>query len=80
MFVERLWRSLKYEEVYLRAYDSVGDAKSGIGGWIPFYNKVRRHQGLGIRRSRFTMVWIADCRRRPLEVAERRKSFLVQAL
>ena len=47
VFVERLWRSLKYEEVYLRAYDSVGDAKSGIGGWIGFYNKVRRHQGLG---------------------------------
>ncbi len=49
VFVERLWRSLKYEEVYLRAYDSVGDAKSGIGGWIGFYNKVRRHQGLGSR-------------------------------
>ncbi len=49
VFVERLWRSLKYEEVYLKAYDSVGDAKSGVGGWIEFYNKVRRHQSLGNR-------------------------------
>ena len=49
VFVERLWRSLKYEEVYLKAYDSVGDARAGIGRWIEFYNKVRRHQGLGNR-------------------------------
>lgn len=46
VFVERLWRSLKYEEVYLRAYESVGSAKAGIGEWIGFYNERRRHQGL----------------------------------
>ena len=49
VFVERFWRSLKYEEVYLKAYDSVAMAKAGIGGWIDFYNRVRRHQGLGRR-------------------------------
>ncbi len=47
VFIERLWRSLKYEEVYLKAYDSVAEAKAGIGAWMCFYNAQRRHQGLG---------------------------------
>ncbi len=47
MFAERLWRSLKYEEVHLKAYESVGMAKAEIGNWIEFYNSVRRHGGLG---------------------------------
>ena len=38
VFVERLWRSVKYEEVYLRAYGSVGDARSSIGPYLAFYN------------------------------------------
>lgn len=38
IFVERLWRSLKYEEVYLHAYASVAEAKAGIGAWLDFYN------------------------------------------
>jgi len=46
VFVERLWRSLKYEEVYLKAYETVPEARSGIGGWIEFYNYERRHQSL----------------------------------
>ena len=49
VFVERLWRSLKYEEVYLHAYDSVAEAKAGIGAWMTFYNQDRLHQGLGER-------------------------------
>jgi putative transposase len=36
IFVERLWRSLKYEEVYLHAYGAVADAKAGIGAWLSF--------------------------------------------
>jgi len=47
VFIERLWRSLKYEEVYLKAYDTVAEAKEGIGAWMCFYNIRRRHQGLG---------------------------------
>jgi putative transposase len=47
VFIERLWRSLKYEEVYLNAYDTVADAKTGIGSWISFYNVSRPHQALG---------------------------------
>ena len=52
IFVERLWRSLKYEEVYLKAYDSVADARAGIAAWITFYNDERVHQALGYRTPR----------------------------
>ncbi len=45
--IERLWRSLKYEEVYLKAYASVAEARAGIGAWILFYNTQRKHQSLG---------------------------------
>lgn len=47
VFVERLWRSLKYEEVYLRAYDSVAQARASIGKYLTFFNAKRRHQSLG---------------------------------
>lgn len=43
VFVERLWRSVKYEEVYLRAYDSVSDARASIGRYLGFYNSKRPH-------------------------------------
>src|SRR6266403_3675024 len=46
VFVERLWRSVKYEEVYLRAYDSVSEARSSIGRYLDFYNSRRPHSSL----------------------------------
>jgi putative transposase len=46
VFVERLWRSLKYEEVYLKAYDSVGEARTSIGRYLNFYNAQRPHSSL----------------------------------
>ena len=46
VFVERLWRSVKYEEVYLRAYESVGEARDSIGRYLDFYNGRRPHQSL----------------------------------
>ena len=49
IFVERLWRSLKYEEVYLRDYQQVAEARAGIGNWFQFYNHERLHQSLGYR-------------------------------
>src|ERR1700737_3782446 len=52
IFIERLWRSLKYEEVYLNAYASVAEAKAGIGAWLDFYNQERQHQSLGYRTPR----------------------------
>ena len=49
VFVERLWRSVKYEEVYLHAYASVSEARAGIGRYLAFYNAVRPHSALGGR-------------------------------
>lgn len=49
IFTERLWRSVKYEEVYLNNYDSVLDAKDGIGTYIDTYNHRRLHQALNYR-------------------------------
>jgi putative transposase len=46
VFIERLWRSLKYEEVYLKAYESVKEARQSIGDYFKFYNQERRHQAL----------------------------------
>jgi len=49
IFIERLWRSLKHEEVYLRDYTMVPEARDGIGNWFRFYNHERLHQSLGYR-------------------------------
>ena len=49
VFVERLWRSLKYEEVYLKAYETVAEARLSIGNYFRFYNGERRHQSLNRR-------------------------------
>jgi putative transposase len=46
VFVERLWRSVKYEEVYLRAYESVSEARASIGRYLNFYNGRRPHSSL----------------------------------
>jgi len=46
VFVERLWRSIKYEEVYLRAYESVSEARTSIGRYLDFYNGRRPHSSL----------------------------------
>jgi putative transposase len=49
VFVERLWRSVKYEEVYLRAYANVGEARASIGRYLDFYNRKRPHSSLDAR-------------------------------
>jgi putative transposase len=49
VFVERLWRSVKYEEVYLHAYDSVGQARASLGRYLDFYNHKRPHSRLAAR-------------------------------
>ncbi len=46
IFVERLWRSIKYEEIYLRAYDTVSGARASIGRYLTFYNGRRPHSSL----------------------------------
>ena len=49
VFLERFWRTLKYEEVYLKAYESVAEARSSIGGYLEFYNGRRPHSSLDRR-------------------------------
>jgi putative transposase len=49
VFVERLWRSVKYEEVYLRAYDSVAEARTSLGRYLTFFNGKRPHSSLDAR-------------------------------
>ena len=46
VFVERLWRSVKYEEVYLRAYDTVAEARTSLARYFSFYNSRRPHSSL----------------------------------
>ena len=46
VFVERLWRTVKYEEVYLRAYDTVSEARQSIGRYLDLYNRRRPHSSL----------------------------------
>ncbi len=55
VFIERLWRSLKHEDIYLKAYADGHEARAGIGAWFAFYNTVRPHQAM---RNRTPMaVW-----------------------
>jgi putative transposase len=46
VFVERLWRSVKYEEVYLHAYGSIAEANRRLASYFDFYNRIRSHQSL----------------------------------
>ncbi|MBE7488914.1 transposase [bacterium] len=49
IFVERLWRTVKYEEVYLKDYSDVWEAERELGAYFAFYNRDRPHQSLGNR-------------------------------
>ena len=57
VFIERLWRSLKYEDIYLKGYADGREARAGIASWIGFYNGRRPHQALGNRTP--MAVWRA---------------------
>ena len=52
ILVERLWRTVKYEEVYLKAYVNAGEARRELGAYFRFYNDQRPHQAPGLRRGR----------------------------
>ena len=49
IFVERLWRSVKYENIYLKSYRDIGEARNGLADYFSFYNTKRRHQSLGYK-------------------------------
>jgi putative transposase len=57
IFIERLWRSLKYEEVYLKDYESVTEARAGIERYFRFYNQERLHQSLQYQTP--AAIWLA---------------------
>jgi putative transposase len=59
IFVERLWRSVKYEEVYLKDYQTVSEARKGLAAYFQFYNCERYHQSLDYKTP-FT-VYRSDC-------------------
>jgi putative transposase len=61
VFVERLWRSVKYEDVFLKGYETVPELERGLGQYFPFYNEERPHQALEYRTPR--QVYEADGRR-----------------
>jgi len=52
IFIERLWRTVKYEDVYLKNYESVSEALAGLSEYFTLYNNRRRHQSLGYRTPR----------------------------
>jgi len=64
VFIERLWRSLKYEEVYLSAYDTIPQAREGIRRWMTFYNHRRKHQALD--RKTPDMMYYENNREAPM--------------
>jgi putative transposase len=61
VLVERLWRSVKYEDIYLKGYATIGDLEAGIGRWIERYNTWRPHQALGNK----TPVHVYETNRKP---------------
>jgi len=69
LFIERLWRTVKYEEVYLKAYQDGRDARVGIGEYFRFYNTTRPHQSLDYRTPAevFTSTMVEDTNRFMIE-------------
>src|ERR1700738_2649013 len=69
IFIERVWRSIKYEEVHLKAYADGREARAGIGSWMTFYNFRRPHQAMNTTRCRWwrgAPAWIKSRRRKEL--------------
>lgn len=56
VFIERLWKSVKYEDVYLKGYESIGAVRQGLKNYFDFYNSQRRHQSLD-RRTPDDVYW-----------------------
>ena len=80
VFVERLWRSIKYEEMYLHAYETIGAAHQGLERYLTFYNQTRPHQALdgqtpaqvysGNLTTRLTAAWSATRQLFPLDLQD----------
>jgi putative transposase len=64
IFVERLWRSLEYQCVYLHAWSGGREARAGIGKWMDFYNQRRAHSALG-GRTPYAVYWSEEDQEQP---------------
>jgi len=85
IFTERLWRSVKYEEVYLKDYATVDEARQSLGGYFGFYNTVRPHQALGYQTPAEVHFGVAGARcnnvtgiNKKEKEAKRKKMLLLQ--
>jgi len=76
VFIERLWRSVKHDDVYLKAYENLAEARRELGAYFDFYNHRRRHQGLGDR----TPGEVYSSTLRPQQAAARRAVAHLRAL
>lgn len=65
--IERFWRTVKYEEVYLKTYESVGEARESLGKYIAWYNTQRRHSGLKYNRPYEVMMGIQEADKWPFQ-------------
>ncbi len=65
--IERFWRTVKYEEVYLRTYERVKEVRESIGKYIEWYNRKRRHSGIGYQRPYDVMMGIAQAMQWPFQ-------------
>jgi len=70
IFIERLWRTLKYECVYLHAWETGSEAKAGIRKWITFYNYQRPHSALG-ERTPAAVYWLRKDETQPDQQVQR---------
>ncbi|PZX12177.1 integrase core domain-containing protein, partial [Celeribacter halophilus] len=70
IFIERLWRTLKYECVYLHAWETGSEAKAGIRKWMTFYNNQRPHSALG-GRPPAVVYWLRNDRTQPDQQEQR---------
>lgn len=68
--IERFWRTVKYEEVYLRTYETILEARQSLGKYIEWYNRERRHSGLGYQRPYDVMVGKAQATQWPFQKVE----------
>jgi len=65
--IERFWRTVKYEEVYLRAYETVREVRESVGKYIEWYNRGRRHSGIDYQRPYDVMMGIAQAVQWPFQ-------------
>ncbi|MGF1605472.1 MAG: integrase core domain-containing protein, partial [Rhodothalassiaceae bacterium] len=70
IFVERLWRTLKYECVYLHAWETGSQARAGIRKWMAFYNQTRPHSALG-GKPPAVVYWQATDQNQPDQQVQR---------